>query len=182
LRDILRSDSTPSAHPARNVTKRPHGVLKREVREQELRNGLGCYCRHAGQSAGTGLGIATGHQYTGAHFCKLARGHEADDAVRPGDKDRFEHRLKARKFIAAGATFVTRCRSHPESCPRSIPMTKQAISPLRRRMIEDMSIRKFAAKTQHDYVQRVKDFAAFLGRSPDTAKSEDVRRFRLHLC
>jgi hypothetical protein len=29
-------------------------------------------------------------------------------------------------------------------------MTKQAISPLRRRMIEDMSIRKFAAKTQHD--------------------------------
>jgi site-specific recombinase XerD len=30
-------------------------------------------------------------------------------------------------------------------------------------------------------VQRVKDFAAFLGRSPDTAKSEEVRRFRLHL-
>jgi hypothetical protein len=51
---------------------------------------------------------------------------------------------------------------------RSIPMTEQAISPLRRRMIEDMSIRKFAPKTQHDYVQKVKDFAAFLGRSPDT--------------
>ena len=60
-------------------------------------------------------------------------------------------------------------------------MTEQAISPLRRRMIEDMSIRKLAPKTQHDYVQRVKDFAAFLGRSPDTAKSEDVRGFRLHL-
>jgi integrase/recombinase XerD len=60
-------------------------------------------------------------------------------------------------------------------------MTEQAISPLRRRMIEDMSIRKFAAKTQHDYVQRVKDFATFLGRSPDSAKSEDVRRFRLYL-
>ena len=44
-------------------------------------------------------------------------------------------------------------------------MTEQAISPLRRRMIEDMTIRKFAAKTQHDYVQRVKDFAVFLGRS-----------------
>ena len=57
----------------------------------------------------------------------------------------------------------------------------KAISPLRRRMIEDMAIRKFASKTQHDYVQRVKDFAAFLGRSPDTAKSEDVRGFRLHL-
>ena len=60
-------------------------------------------------------------------------------------------------------------------------MTEQAISPLRRRMIEDMSIRKFAAKTQHDYVQRVKDLATFLGRSPGTAEAEDVRRFRLHL-
>ena len=48
-------------------------------------------------------------------------------------------------------------------------MTEQAMSPLRRRMIEDMTIRKFAPKTQHDYVQRVKDFAAFLGRSRDTA-------------
>ena len=60
-------------------------------------------------------------------------------------------------------------------------MTEQAISPLRRRMIEDMSIRKFAAKTQHDYVQRVKDFATFLGRSLAAADAEDVRRFRLHL-
>jgi Phage integrase, N-terminal SAM-like domain len=59
--------------------------------------------------------------------------------------------------------------------------TSRVCSPLRRRMIEDMSIRKFAAKTQHYYVQRVKEFAAFLGRSPDTAKSEDVRGFRLHL-
>jgi site-specific recombinase XerD len=61
------------------------------------------------------------------------------------------------------------------------PSTTQVISPLRQRMIEDMSIRKFAAKTQHDYVQRVKDFATFLGRSPRTAESEEVRRFRLHL-
>jgi integrase/recombinase XerD len=60
-------------------------------------------------------------------------------------------------------------------------MTEQAISPLRRRMIEDMTIRKFAAKTQHDYVQRVKDFASYLKRSPDTAKPEDVRGFQLHL-
>ena len=37
-------------------------------------------------------------------------------------------------------------------------MTEQAVSPLRRRMIEDMSIRKFAQKNQPDYVQRVKDF------------------------
>jgi integrase/recombinase XerD len=60
-------------------------------------------------------------------------------------------------------------------------MTDEAMTPLRRRMIEDMTIRKFAPKTQHDYVQRVKNFAAFLGRSPDTASFEDVRRYQLHL-
>src|SRR3979490_2621445 len=60
-------------------------------------------------------------------------------------------------------------------------MTDKAISPLRPRMIEDMTIRKFAPKTQHDYLQRVKNFAAFLGRSPDTASFEDVRRYQLHL-
>ena len=55
-------------------------------------------------------------------------------------------------------------------------MTDQAMSPLRRRMIEDMTIRKFAPKTQHDYLQRVKNFTIHLGRSPDTASSEDVLR------
>lgn len=60
-------------------------------------------------------------------------------------------------------------------------MTDEAMSPLRRRMIEDMTIRKLAPKTQHDYVQRVKHFAGFLGRSPDTASFEDVRRYQLHL-
>ena len=60
-------------------------------------------------------------------------------------------------------------------------MTDEAMSPLRRRMIEDMTIRMFAPKTQHDYVQRIKNFTAFLGRSPDTASFEDVRRYQLHL-
>jgi integrase/recombinase XerD len=60
-------------------------------------------------------------------------------------------------------------------------MTDEAMSPLRRRMIEDMTIRKLAPKTQHDYVQRVKNFVVFLGRSPDTASFEDVRRYQLHL-
>ncbi len=60
-------------------------------------------------------------------------------------------------------------------------MTDEAISPLRRRMIEDMTIRKFAPKTQHDYIRAVKNFTAFLGRSPDTASFEDVRRYQLHL-
>jgi hypothetical protein len=45
-------------------------------------------------------------------------------------------------------------------------MTDQAISPLRRRMIEDMTIRKFAPKTQHDYLQRVKHFTAISAARP----------------
>ena len=60
-------------------------------------------------------------------------------------------------------------------------MTDQAMSPLRRRMIEDMTIRNFVAKTQSDYIRRVKNFAVFLGRSPDAAAREDVRRYLLHL-
>ena len=55
------------------------------------------------------------------------------------------------------------------------------ISPLRRRMIDDMTARRFKEKVQKDYVRHVKTFAAFLGRSPDTATSEDLRRFQLHL-
>lgn len=60
-------------------------------------------------------------------------------------------------------------------------MTDQAMSPLRRRMIEDMSIRKFTPGTQHTYVRFVKDFSIFFGRSPDKAAFEDVRRYQLHL-
>jgi site-specific recombinase XerD len=60
-------------------------------------------------------------------------------------------------------------------------MTDEAMSPLRRRMIEDMTIRKLAPKTQQGYIRTIKDFAAFVGRSPDTASLEDVRRFQLHL-
>ena len=60
-------------------------------------------------------------------------------------------------------------------------MTDEAMSPLRRRMIEDMTIRRLAPKTQASYVRTVRNFAVFLGRSPDTANLEDVRRFQLHL-
>src|SRR5258708_14918010 len=59
-------------------------------------------------------------------------------------------------------------------------MTDEAMSPLRRRMIEDMTIRKVGRKTQQDYIQIIKKLAAFLGRSPDTATFEDLRRFQLH--
>jgi len=60
-------------------------------------------------------------------------------------------------------------------------MTEKAISPLRRRMIEDMTVRNFTADTQRDYIRGVKTLADFLGRSPATATTEDLRRFQLHL-
>ncbi|MEE1522985.1 MAG: site-specific integrase [Acidimicrobiales bacterium] len=60
-------------------------------------------------------------------------------------------------------------------------MTDTAISPLRQRMIEDMEIRGFTAKTQTGYLRAVRDFAVFLGRSPDGAEAEDLRRYQLHM-
>jgi integrase/recombinase XerD len=60
-------------------------------------------------------------------------------------------------------------------------MTEKAIGPLRRRLIEDMAIRRLGPKTQHDYIRHVKSFADFLGRSPDKATAEDVHCYQLRL-
>ena len=60
-------------------------------------------------------------------------------------------------------------------------MSKNAATPLRHRMIEDMSARQLCAATQRGHVRSCKRFAAFLNRSPDTATTEDIRRFQLHL-
>src|SRR5215216_361123 len=59
-------------------------------------------------------------------------------------------------------------------------MSEKPISPLRRRMIEDMTVRNFVEKTRNDYIRHVRTFTAFLGRPPDTAAPEDLRRFQLH--
>jgi len=47
-------------------------------------------------------------------------------------------------------------------------------------MIEDMSLRNFSEKARTDYVRHVRTFAAFLGRPPDSATPDDLRRFQLH--
>src|SRR5215469_7536539 len=54
------------------------------------------------------------------------------------------------------------------------------VSPLRARMIEDMTVRGFNEHTRSHYVRHVRAFAAFIGRSPDTATAEDLRLFQLH--
>ena len=59
--------------------------------------------------------------------------------------------------------------------------SKQTISPLRQRMLDDMRMRKFGEKTQLDYVRAVRNFTKYLGRSPDSATVEELRNYQLHL-
>ena len=58
--------------------------------------------------------------------------------------------------------------------------TPSSVSPLRRRMLEDMAMRGLREETQRDYIRFVRSFAAFVGRPPDTATAEDIRRFQVH--
>jgi integrase/recombinase XerD len=57
----------------------------------------------------------------------------------------------------------------------------QVISPLRQRMMDNMRMRRLAPTTQANYLRVVREFTVFLGRSPDTATVEDLRRYQLHL-
>ena len=57
--------------------------------------------------------------------------------------------------------------------------SNKSISLLRQRMIDDMTLRKLAPKTQAGYLRAVIKFTLFFGRSPDLASPEDLRRFQL---
>ncbi|MGB7241446.1 MAG: tyrosine-type recombinase/integrase [Sulfitobacter sp.] len=60
-------------------------------------------------------------------------------------------------------------------------MTQEKMSPLRARMIEDMRIRGMAETSQTAHIRALKDFTAFLRRSPDTATPDDLRAYQLHM-
>ena len=60
-------------------------------------------------------------------------------------------------------------------------MITNTVSPLRKRMIEDMNARKLCAGTQRTHVRSCRRLAAFLKRSPETATFDDIRSFQLHL-
>jgi integrase/recombinase XerD len=55
------------------------------------------------------------------------------------------------------------------------------MSPLRRRMIEDMTVRNLSPATQRSYISAVSKFSRYFGRSPDKLELEDVRAFQAHL-
>ena len=59
-------------------------------------------------------------------------------------------------------------------------MSEKPISDLRRRMIQDMTVRTIGDKTQANYIRHVEALAKFLGRSPDTSTGDDLRRFQAH--
>lgn len=46
-------------------------------------------------------------------------------------------------------------------------------------MLHDMLMRGLGPHTQQDYIRHVRRLAAFLGRPPDTATAEHLRRFQL---
>jgi Phage integrase, N-terminal SAM-like domain len=67
----------------------------------------------------------------------------------------------------------------PTPSDRSIQMAD--LSPLRRRMIEDMTARYLSPATQRSYISVVSKFSRYFGRSPDRLELEDVRAFQVHL-
>src|ERR1039458_2256188 len=68
----------------------------------------------------------------------------------------------------------------PTTQPGGYQMT-QKMSPLRRRMIEDMTVRNLSPATQRSYISAVLKFSRYFGRSPDQLELEDVRAFQIHL-
>ena len=55
------------------------------------------------------------------------------------------------------------------------------VSPLRRRMIEDMTVRNLSPATQRSYLHAVAKFSRYFSRSPDRLDIEDVRAFQVFL-
>ena len=63
----------------------------------------------------------------------------------------------------------------------SVRSTAKPVSTLRRRMIEDMTIRNLSPATQRSYIHAVEGYGRYFGRSPDRLGLEDVRAYQVHL-
>jgi integrase/recombinase XerD len=64
--------------------------------------------------------------------------------------------------------------------PVSPSRDQRTISPLRQRMLDEMALRAFSDKTQHDYIRHVKMLTLFIGRSPDGVTADELRAFQAH--
>jgi len=108
-----------------------------------------------------------------------ACGRRSPDAIPVGEARRYVAGLKKR-----GASVTLRSSSLSALrllYEKVLGQVWRPVSPLRRRMIEDMELRGFAPKTQLSYVRAVEHLSRFFGRSPDTLSDEDIRRYFVHL-
>jgi integrase/recombinase XerD len=55
------------------------------------------------------------------------------------------------------------------------------MTPLRRRMLEDMQVRNLSPHTQRSYVQQVSQFARHFQRSPEQLGPEEIRTYQVYL-
>jgi len=60
-------------------------------------------------------------------------------------------------------------------------LTARKVSPLRQRMIDDMTVRNFAPNTMVCYLKQVSYFARHFGRSPEQLGPEDIRSYQIYL-
>ena len=60
-------------------------------------------------------------------------------------------------------------------------LTARNVSPLRQRMIDDMTVRNFASNTMLAYLKQVSLFARHFGRSPERLGSEEIRSYQIYL-
>src|ERR1044071_3966968 len=62
----------------------------------------------------------------------------------------------------------------------TIPAVRK-VSPLRQRMIEDMTVRNFAPNTQESYLRQVSLFARHFDKSPEQLGPEEIRTYQIYL-
>ena len=62
----------------------------------------------------------------------------------------------------------------------SIPPARK-VSPLRQRMIDDMTVRNLAPNTMLCYLKQVNYLARYFGRSPQQLGPEEIREYLLYL-
>ena len=87
------------------------------------------------------------------------------------------HRQNLAVMVAVAAYAENAVFTDDESVMNDLIPT--VVSPLRQRLIDDMTRRRFSRETERNYLRDVGRFATWLGRSPHTASAEDVRRFQI---
>src|SRR5215471_12943738 len=106
-------------------------------------------------------------------------GHGTNPLAREGSKRQGSRQPPDRQRMTARASCPEDWEFQHSNLGQEPSMRDKPISDLRRRMIADMTVRSFSDRTQHDYIRHIETFAGFLGRSPDTASGDDIRRFQL---